>query len=376
MVEISVIIPVYNVENYLGECLDSIINQDFKDIEIICVDDGSSDDSLNILKKYQNTDSRIKIIAQNNMGAAVARNVALDNAHGNYIYFMDSDDYLDLNALAKFHETSKEKDLDLLIFKLVNFDENTGERNYDYSNMPFLLDIGKDVFNYEDFKDDLLNVDVSVCTKFFKRELIEDKRFPEGLMFEDNAFNIDYLLDAQRIHFLDDCFYNRRVRHDSVMTSASKNYSDLIEIYDIIYQKFKDRGLYLEFREKLFMRKVDAIYYRFTLIRKEYKEHYYNLMKQSFLKQKEEYENDFDLSLIENYHKNVFHSVIESASPEDMELKLKTRQLKTKLDALKEENRRLKKENKRIKEKNSELLSSKSWKITAPLRKSRRRNNG
>ena len=271
MVKISVIIPVYNVEKYLKECLDSVINQSFEDMEIICVNDGSSDSSPEILDEYQKTDSRIKIITQENRGAAAARNIGLDNATGKYIYFMDGDDYLDLDALERLYEISNERNLDLLIFKMANFDERTGKEDYSYSDMPFLLNIGKDVFNYEDFNDNLLNFDVSVCTKFFKRELIEDKRFPEGLIFEDNSFNIDYLLDAERISFLDECLYHRRIRDSSVMTRASKQSSDLIEIYDIIYAKFRDKGLYPEFKEKLFMRKTDAIYYRYTLLLEEYK---------------------------------------------------------------------------------------------------------
>ena len=380
MVEISVIIPVYNVEKYLKDCLDSLVNQSFEDLEIICVNDGSTDDSLNILNECRNSDSRIRIITQENRGLGAARNTGLDNAEGKYVYFIDADDYLDLNAFEKFYQISQEKDLDLLIFKLVNFDEETGKMDYDYSNMPFLLDIGKDVFSYEDFKDDLLNVEVSACTKFFKRELIEDKRFPEGLIFEDNAFNIDYLLDARRIHFLDECLYYRRVRSNSIITGGSKNYSDIIDIFDIIYRKFERRGLYSEFKERLFMRKTDAIYYRFTLIEDEYKAEYYRLMKESFLGHRNEYENNFDLSILENYHKNLFKAVIESNSPEEVDYNFKLNQLKTKSNQLKKENKRLKKENKKlkkqskkVKKENEELLSSRSWKITTPLRKLKRK---
>ena len=359
MVKISVIIPVYNVEKYLKECLDSVINQSFEDMEIICVNDGSSDSSPEILDEYQKTDSRIKIITQENRGAAAARNIGLDNATGKYIYFMDGDDYLDLDALERLYEISNERNLDLLIFKMANFDERTGKEDYSYSDMPFLLNIGKDVFNYEDFNDNLLNFDVSVCTKFFKRELIEDKRFPEGLIFEDNSFNIDYLLDAERISFLDECLYHRRIRDSSVMTRASKQSSDLIEIYDIIYAKFRDKGLYPEFKEKLFMRKTDAIYYRYTLLLEEYKNDYFDLMKESFLQHKEEYENDFDLDTIETYHKNLFNAVIESDTGEEFEANLKSRQRKSK--AIQKDERRI------------EQNESKNLKIADYLRKLKRK---
>ena len=369
MVEISVIIPVYNVEEYLEECLDSIVNQSFKDIEIICVDDGSTDNSSDILNEYQNNDSRIRIITQENHGAGSARNAALNDSKGNYIYFMDSDDYLDLDGLNKLHSLSQENDLDLVLFKLLNFNEKTGEKDYDYSNMPFLLDIGKDVFSYQDFKYDLLKVDVSPCNKFFKRELVENKRFLEGLIFEDNAFYIDYIFDAERIYFLDEILYYRRIKNDSVITKASKKHADIIEVYDHIYRKFKDKGMYPEFREMLFMRKIDSIYYRFSLIKPECKQYYYNHMKSSFLEQKDEYETELKLEEIEEYHKNIFNAVIESQRFEEVDVYLKFYQLKTKLEALKEENNKLKHENNELKRKNQELLSSKSWKITKPLRK-------
>ena len=99
MVKISVIIPVYNVENYLEESLDSIINQTFTDLEIICVNDGSTDNSPSILNNYANKDSRINIINQENKGLSAARNSGLDVATGDYIYFFDSDDILELTAL-------------------------------------------------------------------------------------------------------------------------------------------------------------------------------------------------------------------------------------------------------------------------------------
>ena len=111
MYKLSVIIPVYNVENYLRECLDSIINQTVKDIEIICVDDGSTDSSPDILKEYQNKDSRIRIITKENGGQASARNLGIKEAQGEYIVFIDSDDFIESemleNLLFKVSEYSK-----------------------------------------------------------------------------------------------------------------------------------------------------------------------------------------------------------------------------------------------------------------------------
>ena len=101
MVKVSVVIPVYNVEDYLRDCLDSIVNQTLKDIEIICINDGSTDNSLEILEHYKSKDERIKVISQENGGISAARNKGIDLASGDYISFIDSDDYIDNNFYEK-----------------------------------------------------------------------------------------------------------------------------------------------------------------------------------------------------------------------------------------------------------------------------------
>ena len=104
--KISVIIPVYNVEKYLRECLDSIVNQTFKDIEIICVDDGSTDKSLEILREYEQKDKRIIVISQPNKGVSTARNIGMQQATGKYMMFVDSDDYITQNACELIYNVS------------------------------------------------------------------------------------------------------------------------------------------------------------------------------------------------------------------------------------------------------------------------------
>lgn len=323
MVKISVIIPVYNTEEYLRQCLDSLVNQTFTDIEIICVDDGSTDNSSNVLKEYEKADSRFKIISQENRGIASARNEGLEHVSGDYIYFIDSDDYLVETGLEVMYNLSNEMNLDLLIFKLMNFDDTTGERNYNYSNMPFLLDIGKNTFTYHDFKEDIFKVDVTIYTKFFKRELIMNDRFCDGLIFEDNAFYFDYIFDAERIHFLDECLLCRRIRNDSTISNANENHADIIEIYRIIKQKFHERKLYDEFKEELFMRKIDSIYYRFTTINPAFRNLYFDLMKKDFSDEKHEYDNVYDLNGINDYTKRVYNAVLKSENYTEIKSYLK-----------------------------------------------------
>ena len=116
MPKVSVIIPVYNVEKYLGECLDSVLRQTLEDIEIICVDDGSTDGSAKMLAEYAAKDPRIRIITQANAGLSAARNVGMDAATGKYIYFLDSDDYIKDDAMEKCFSICERDGLDQLVF--------------------------------------------------------------------------------------------------------------------------------------------------------------------------------------------------------------------------------------------------------------------
>ena len=125
MPKISIIIPVYNADKYLEACLESIINQTMKDIEILCIDDGSTDNSPIILKKFANLDSRIKVLKQNNLGAAVARNKGIKIASGEYLLFLDADDYFDLRLCDIAYSTIKSVDADVALFGAYKYDETT-----------------------------------------------------------------------------------------------------------------------------------------------------------------------------------------------------------------------------------------------------------
>lgn len=119
VVKLSVIIPVYNVEKYLKRCLDSVINQTLKDIEILCINDGSTDDSLSILEEYKSKDSRIVIISQGNKGLAATRNVGIENAKGEYLAFVDSDDWINSKFLECLYSSAKEIEPKETIAKLM-----------------------------------------------------------------------------------------------------------------------------------------------------------------------------------------------------------------------------------------------------------------
>ena len=213
MPKVSVIIPVYNVEKYLRECLDSVINQTLKDIEIICIDDGSTDNSLSILEKYAKKDKRVKIIALNhNIKQGGARNRGLDIAVGKYIMFVDSDDYLALNTIESFYNAINKTGVDIVISSIHNFNMCKNTENMFCEMQKYINSTNKEegIYyidrNFTEFR-------VGPVAKLFKKSIIDKYkiRFPENIIQEDEAFHWCYFSVINSIYFLSGEYYYRRI---------------------------------------------------------------------------------------------------------------------------------------------------------------------
>lgn len=331
--KVSVIVPVYNVEDYLNECIDSLINQTLDDIEIICVDDGSTDSSAEILRGYE--DERIKIITHENGGLSVARNTGLEHVSGEYIYFIDSDDILCENALEIMYNTSQEKSLDMLIFKLINFDDDTKEKfSSPYYDMEFLKEsVGDDVFSHSDVAEYVFDIAVTIQSKFFRKDLIGDLRFIEGYIFEDNPFFIETFFKAKRVYFLDEYLYLKRLRLESITSTHNDKFFDIIPISDILIDISKKYGVYESYKESLFKKILRNIYLRFSLVRDEYKDEFFIKLKEFFSSKSEEFENDKAfLDLEDNKMKEIYYSAIESQNAREYELSIKCIDFKKELE--------------------------------------------
>lgn len=188
--KISIIIPVYNVEKYLRECLDSCINQTLQDIEIICVDDCSTDNSYKILEEYQQKDSRIKIFRQEeNKKQGAARNKGLEIATGEYVWFVDSDDYIDTKACQILYDTIKEFDVDMLCFSAIQFSEEDGKRKFLYPKHFQGVQINKVYHPQTNWKEiTFYNLNVIVPAYMTKRKVIQNFKFRKGVFYEDQDF--------------------------------------------------------------------------------------------------------------------------------------------------------------------------------------------
>ena len=225
--KVSVIIPVYNVQDYLAECLDSVINQTLRDIEIICVNDGSTDDSLRIAQEYAEKDSRIRVISQPNGGLSAARNTGMRDARGEYIYFLDSDDYLLTNALEELYFRSRENELDILYFGAESFFESDELKEENKKLAAYYYrtatdgSVGSEAAMKLFLKDNSYRS--SVPMQFFRRALLTENhlQFLEGILHEDELFTPLALCAAETVAVSDARYYQRRVRGDSIMTQPA-----------------------------------------------------------------------------------------------------------------------------------------------------------
>ncbi|OUP32894.1 glycosyl transferase family 2 [Bacteroides clarus] len=222
MPEVSVIIPIYNTAAYLRKALDSICDQTLKELEIILIDDGSTDGSRGIIEEYAERDARIRWYAQPNQGQGVARNTALALATGRYIYFMDSDDLLGRDALRHCHEECERHKLDFAFFDAETILEDRHTPNlYDYRRKGIVdenkLWNGIELLDFEINHRKLL---ISPCLFFTRRSFLERcfKGFPSGIIHEDHVFAMDVLLNARRARYIAQPYFKRRVRGSSTMT--------------------------------------------------------------------------------------------------------------------------------------------------------------
>lgn len=228
---VSVIIPIYNVEKYLGKCLDSVINQDYKNIEIILINDGATDNSLNIAIDYQKKDKRIKVFSQKNQGLSAARNTGLDKAVGDYITFIDSDDYVSKDYVSYMFNLLKKNNFrsSLAIASLMDVFEKSGKQINTGNNQEYSWS-GKKCIEKMCYHD---LVDTCAYAKLGTKELYKDFRFPVGKVFEDIGSTYQLFEKSKIVEcgFKPIYFYN--IRKNSITTDRfNERKLDLLEMTD------------------------------------------------------------------------------------------------------------------------------------------------
>lgn len=262
MAKVSVIVPVYNVEKYLRQCLDSLVNQTLTDIEIICINDGSTDGSLAILEDYASKDKRIRLISQENQGQGVARNKGIELSSGEYIGFVDPDDWVEYGMFENLYKAAKVHNADLA--------EAMYSEYYEYSGMTKIrkspVNLPQDkTFDWKINKDYLFKSSIlAVWNKIYKKTFVNQHkiRFAEAKLAEDHIFTLKSKVLAEKINFINKPYYNYRVRRDSAVNSISPETLRVIDILKDVNAFFNEQGV----RNKYNRKEFDS-YFEFTLAR-------------------------------------------------------------------------------------------------------------
>lgn len=241
MIKVSVIVPVYNVEQYLERCLKSLIEQTLKEIEIICVNDGSKDNSLSILKDYAKKDSRIKIINKENEGISAARNSGIDIAKGEYISFIDSDDWVDLDFLEKLYKSAIKVNADIAAAGIIRTGQKTRKIFLEFKK-EIITDDTNRKFEICDIPDKCYT-----CNKIYRTSKLKNYgiRFKDKALYEDIIFSPEAIHKLGRLIVVPDTYYFYYKRTGSI-TKTKSNSKEHHKAVEMAYTYLKENNINVE----------------------------------------------------------------------------------------------------------------------------------
>ena len=276
--KVSIIIPVYNTGKYLSELVNSIFSQSLRDYEIIFIDDGSTDNSLEIMKQYERKDKRVIVLSQMNQGQSVARNIGLKNASGEYIFFVDSDDLISKNCLEKLYNICKLNNLDICYFNATAFFESEDIREKNKSYEKYYLRkgtysgiyTGLGMLSQMDKFDDYRT---AVWGQFYKKSFLIEYQisFYNGIIHEDNLFSLLCSVYARKVMHIPETYYYRRVRSNSTMTK-NKSMRNVVG-YFICYVIMCEKCLEYEIKNNALQKQLDILLNSARRIYKDIDEH-------------------------------------------------------------------------------------------------------
>ena len=286
MAEVSIIVPVYNVEKYLSFCLDSLVNQTFKDIEIICVNDGSTDNSTEVLEHYAGFDKRIKIINKENGGLSSARNAGLDAATAKYIAFVDSDDFVSHFLVERAYNFVQKKNADFAAF---GFDYVVGNSLKLYESgfsFPKSL-VGKCVYETDLNENFYTKIHPTAWCKFYSAKLIQNNnlRFCEDIIFEDLPFAAEVYLSANRMVYTNlPLYYYRAERQGSILSRRDEKTVDFMTAIERVDDVFHKYGRFEKYKNVLMQYNIQRSIHYFITVDGAYREKFFYSMKKYFSK--------------------------------------------------------------------------------------------
>ncbi len=304
--KVSVIVPVYNVENYLTKCLDSLVNQSLTDIEIIVVNDESKDDSEKIIQEFaQKYPGKIKAFTKENGGLSDARNFGIDQATGDYIGFVDSDDYVTGTMFEEMFHLAEKHQAKMVICNIQKVDENGKmvQKLTQLPGMPEKIELGR---NFSIFSD----ISYFACNKLFKKELFLQRRFKKGIHFEDIQLIPQLLLDCETIAQTQNFHYQYLERSDSITKTHTEKGLDMLKAVADVEKVFRESP-YSDKKKELKNFQIFEGVYSFlaylAFVKEEKK--FYNMSDQLKLFRKERQINMQDILLYSRFGKNYILSL-------------------------------------------------------------------
>jgi len=313
MPKVSIIIPCYNIERYLKECLDSVINQTLKDIEIICIDDGSKDNTGKILDEYAKKDNRIKVIHKENSGYGASMNIGIDNASGEYIGIVEPDDYVELDMFEILYTKAIETNVDFVKSDYFLFTE-------DLIQNVVPLDVNGTYYNkiinpYED-KTVFINVKMNTWSGIYKKDFIKTNniRYNEtpGARYQDQGFWFQTFIYAKSIYIINNPFYHYRFFKTN-STNNPNGFTWIQSEYQFIYELLqKSPNLWKHFKYEYNYSKFKNFFLNFIKLDKKKQKENLNLFHKTF---KEIHKNNtFDKSLLDSYFGEQYQLLVNNPS--------------------------------------------------------------
>ena len=242
---ISVIIPIYNVECYLKTCIDSIVNQTYSNLEIVLVDDGSPDRCFEICDEYAKKDNRVKVIHQENGGLAHARNVGIANSNGEYLTFVDSDDYVSDDYVESLYKGLIESDADISVASLIVFKESESSC-VTHKREPFVEVKKNDYFKeYASIKAERSMPFITAWNKLYKKELFDGIKYPKGKLYEDAFTTYKLIEKAKKIVYSTTKLYYYRLNPQSILGQSFKEkHIEMVEAFRGAFDYFQNKEKY------------------------------------------------------------------------------------------------------------------------------------
>ena len=286
-IKVSVIIPIYNAYDYLRPAMDSVLDQTLKEIEVICIDDGSTDHSLDIVKAYQAADERVRIVTENNAGVSIARNKGIVRTRGEYVIFLDADDFFEPTLLERLYEKAKKDDLDVSVCKFDFYHNKSSSFTPQVEEVHSSIFASGAVVSKSEYPDYILQCTTGyVWNKMFRASFIRDKELsfaPELYVFEDIHFVSTALSLAERVGRIDDVLVHHRIYSDQSRSKLFKKYYAQVPV---VYLKVKDfltqYGMYIPLSKSFLNFSASRCYKIYNLLWSDAKSKFWNMLHSGY----------------------------------------------------------------------------------------------